>query len=288
VAGRAYLDVQNLARRTRRPTAELLHVYALEGFLARLVVSEYADRFVLKGGVLMAAFDARRPTRDIDLAGRELPGAVEDVRDVVRRIASVGLDDGLVFDPDVAQVVSIRDEDQYSGARVTLPCTLASARIRFHVDVNIGDPIHPAPSMVEVPRLLGGTTEVQGYPLAMVYAEKIVTAIERGVANTRWRDFADVYLLSRVHDQGGAELVAAIGTVSGHRAVTVERLATVLLGYPQVAQARWVAWRRRQRLDERLPADFAEVLDAVITFADPCLIGDPDPGTWDAARSRWT
>jgi len=65
VAGRAYLDLQNLARRQGRPTDELHQIYALEGFLARLVVSPYADRFVLKGGVLLAAYDTRRPTRDL-------------------------------------------------------------------------------------------------------------------------------------------------------------------------------------------------------------------------------
>ncbi|PWR13899.1 hypothetical protein DKT69_18825 [Micromonospora sicca] len=67
VAGRAYLDLQNLARRTSRPTDELHQVYALEGFLARLSQSPYADKLVLKGGVLLAAYAARRPTRDVDL-----------------------------------------------------------------------------------------------------------------------------------------------------------------------------------------------------------------------------
>jgi hypothetical protein len=69
-AGRAYLDLQNLARRQRRPTDELHQIYALEGFLARLAVSPHADKLVLKGGVLLAAYDTRRPTRDIDLQAR--------------------------------------------------------------------------------------------------------------------------------------------------------------------------------------------------------------------------
>jgi len=262
-------------------------VYALEGFLARLSGSEYADRLVLKGGVLMAAFDARRPTRDIDLAAQAVSGEVEDVLVLVRRIAATDLQDGLVFEPELAQADSIRDEDQYRGVRVTLPCTLASARIRFHVDVNVGDPIRPDPRSVGVPRLLGGVIEVRGYPLAMVYAEKIVTMAERGLANTRWRDFADVYLLSRTHDQDGADLLAAISTVAGYRGAVVDRLAVILAGYPALAQPRWVAWRRRQLLEDRLPADFAEVLQAVMVFADPCLMGGPAPGTWDAAAGQW-
>ena len=66
--------------------------------------------------------------------------------------------------------------------------------MRFHVDVNVGDPVWPVPGPVEVPRLLGGSVTLLGYPLTMILAEKIVTGVERGTANTRWRDYADVYL----------------------------------------------------------------------------------------------
>lgn len=93
-AGRAYLDVQNLARRSGRSTDELLHLYALEGFLARLSASTAADRLVLEGGMLLAVWDARRPTRDIDLAGRRMPGEVDGVRDLLRTVAAVPVDDG--------------------------------------------------------------------------------------------------------------------------------------------------------------------------------------------------
>lgn len=291
-AGRAYLDLQNLARRLRRPTAELLHTYALEAFLIRMGSCPQDGSLVLKGGVLMAAFAARRPTRDIDLALRDAPGEVEAVRDLVRRIVAVPLEDGLVFDADAVSAAVIRDEDQYSGVRVSLPCTLASAQIRFHVDVNVGDPIWPAPEPVVLDRLLGGGIEVLGYPLAMVYAEKIATAVDRGLGNTRWRDFADVYLLSRVHSQDGAQLRTALVTVAEHRGVALSSLSEVLQGYSDLAQSRWDAWRRKQLLDDRLPEAFAEVLDAVIAFADPCLIGavasgEPSPDRWDPVRGQW-
>jgi hypothetical protein len=87
VAGRTYLDLQNLARRQRRPTDELHQLYALEGFLARLAVSPYADQLVLKGGVLLAAYDTRRPTRDVDLQGQRMSNKSDDVltaQDVLR------------------------------------------------------------------------------------------------------------------------------------------------------------------------------------------------------------
>ncbi len=287
MAGRVYLDLQNVARRTGRPTAELLHTYALEGLLARLAISPYASRLVLKGGVLLAAFQARRPTRDVDLSSRDLFGDVDEVLAAVRAIATHDLDDGLAFHPATATAVTIREEDKYAGVRVTLPCTLASARIRFHVDVNVGDPIWPGPAPVAVPRVLGGSIEVSGYPLAMVYAEKIVTAVDRGLANTRWRDFADVYLLSRARDQDGTELVAAIEGVARHRSVVLHPLRVVLRGFPERAQARWSAWCTKQLLDDRLPSNFAEVLDPVTAFAEPALDGSAAGKAWSARVQRW-
>jgi hypothetical protein len=138
VAGRAYLDLQNLARRTNRPTDELHQIYALEGFLARLVESGYAERLILKGGVLLAALDVRRPTRDIDFQGQHLSNDIDQVLAMVKVIASVPVDDGLVLDADAATAEIIRDQDEYSGVRVTLTGQLAAAQLTFHVDINVG------------------------------------------------------------------------------------------------------------------------------------------------------
>jgi predicted nucleotidyltransferase component of viral defense system len=138
--GRSYLDLQNLARRTGRPTDELLQTYALEGFLARLAESDYADRLVVKGGVLLAAFGARRPTRDVDLQATALPNELEDIRRVICDVLRIERPDGLNMNIDDAVVERIRDEDAYSGARVSVQGRLARASLRFHVDVNIGDP----------------------------------------------------------------------------------------------------------------------------------------------------
>ncbi len=80
----------------------------------------------------------------------------------------------------------IREEDEYSGVRDTLTATQAAARLSLYVDINLGDPIWPAPPTVALPRLLGGTIQLSGYPLPMIYAEKIVTALQRGTANTWW------------------------------------------------------------------------------------------------------
>jgi hypothetical protein len=171
---------------------------------------------------------------------------------------------------------------------VSLTATLATAKLALHVDINIGDPVWPAPETVELPRLLGGTISLSGYPLTMVLAEKIITAMQRGTANTRWRDFADLYLLSDRHDVDGDELQRALAEVASFRAAALGPLLDVLDGYAASAQARWSAWRRKQLLDDRLPAVFADVLDTVISFADPALIGDAAGRHWDSTTSTWT
>lgn len=287
VAGAAYLDLQALARRQHRPTDELHQLYALEGFLTRLAASSYADRLVLKGGVLLAAYDARRPTRDVDMQARAVSDEQDAVLALVRDVAAVDLDDGLLFHLQDASAEVIRAGEDYSGVRVTLSASLATARLSLHVDVSVGDPVWPPPRSVALPRLLGGTLHVIGYPLAMVYAEKIATALHRGTVNTRWRDFADLYLLASRQPADADELRRALDTVAAHRSVVLEPLAVVLAGYPALAQARWLAWRRKQHLEDRLPPAFADLMAAVAGFADPVLTGAVAGHTWDPGGREW-
>jgi hypothetical protein len=101
----------------------------------------------------------------------------------------------------------------------------------------------------------------------MVHAEKLVTALQRGTANTRWREFADIYLLTARHDIPGDELQSTITRVAAHRQAELAPLREILDGYPAIAQPRWAAWRRGQGLDDRLPSQSADVLDHVIIFA---------------------
>ena len=179
----------------------------------------------LKGGALLAAYGTRRPTRDVDLLATDLHIQADTVLAVVQDIAALPRDDGLVFDPASATAHPIRDEDEYSGVRVSMTATLGRARLAFHVDVNVGDPVWPAPSAVAVPGLLGGDVELLGYPLPTVYAEKIVTALQRGTANTRWCDFADIYLLRAQQDVDGSDLTTALTKVADHRGVTLMPLS---------------------------------------------------------------
>lgn len=284
-----YFQLQTLARRQGRDTQELLTLYALEGLLARLAASNHSQTLVLKGGMLLAAFGQRRPTRDLDVQAQQLPNDLETVRRLIVEIAEVDLDDGLRLDAAGATAQPIRDVAEYGGVRVTLIARLHTARLKVQVDVNVGDPIWPAPQQLAVPRLLEETPLVlRGYPLPMVLAEKLVTAVQRGTANTRWRDFADIYLLTRNRPVPGAELTEAVRRVAEHRAVELRPLTDVLDGFAELATAKWSAWRNNQDLTDRLPADITEVIDHVIALADPVFRGTAVDATWDPDQGVWT
>lgn len=197
--GEQYLALQSIARATGQGFEQLAVLYALEGFLRRLAASDDRDAFVLKGGVLLAAFDARRPTRDADLLALDLDNDRANVEAKIGSIASIDVADGLALD--VASVTSevIRNEDEYSGIRVKLSYALATMHVRIGIDVNVGDPVHPMPQRITVPGLLADDVTRLGYPMAAVIAEKAVTAMQRGAANTRWRDWADIHVLSARH-----------------------------------------------------------------------------------------
>jgi hypothetical protein len=208
---------------------------------------------------------------------------------LVKSVLDVELpeDDGIVFVSEAATSKIIREDDEYSGVRISADAQIANSRNKFHIDVNIGDPIVPSPTTVAVPRLMGGDPIIlEGYPLHMVLAEKVVTALQRGVANTRWRDFGDVWSLARSRVVSGDDLQRAICEVARHRKVELAELSDVLDGYADLAQTKWAGWRRRQSRDD-LPAQFSDVLDGVIDFAEPATIEDLTGMCWSSDDQKW-
>ena len=263
LGGSRYLALQRLARAQKRPTAELLQQYVLESFLRRLIRSEHDQRLVLKGGLLLAAFDLRRATRDVDLLALWTDNDPASVERLVVAIASVDVADGVDFLLDTVSSGPIRDDDVYPGVRVVLETRLATARLKLSIDVNVGDPVVPPPIRTAIPVLLDDQgLEVLAYPKSMVIAEKLVTALQRGRASTRWRDFADLFLLV-AGDLPEADVIEAVRAVASYRGVTVRPLADVLAGMPEEVQARWATWRERQGAQHRVPEDFAAVLNAL-------------------------
>jgi hypothetical protein len=288
-AGQAYLDLQNRARRERRGTQELLTLYVVERWLARLSASPYAGQFVLKGGMLLAAFGARRPTADADTLAR---GLANDEETIVARVVEVArgpADDGVEFLTETAATRLIRDEALYAGVRVTMDARIATAAVRFRLDVNFGDPVTPAPRLIDLPSLRSGPpVRVLGYPIETVLAEKIATAITLGAANTRVRDYADLYVLTGRHDITHAAARDALLATAAFRGTQLEPLSSVIDDLVELRQRTYAAYRRSLGVDgENLPSSLSEIVSSVTAFADP-LVGPTGPTTvWLATRRRW-
>ena len=229
----------------------------------------------------------RRPTRDIDFTAWQAPGGVDEILGVMRSVAGAAAADGLAFDTAGARAQQIRDGAPYPGVRVSMRAALLSASLSFHIDITIGDPVWPAPQVIELPRLLGGHLQVAGYPLEMVLAEKIRTCVQKDTANTRWRDFADIRSLARRHDVSGRDLCTTLGKVAAHQQVTQEPLSEVLAGFERIAQPQWSRWRAWLSMEDSVPASFADVLAEVTAFADPALTWQADGMTWRALELRW-
>jgi hypothetical protein len=127
---------------------------------------------------------------------------------------------------------------------------------------------------------------VLGYPMTMVLGEKLVTAIGRGGANTRWRDFGDLYRIINAHSVNANGLRASMRTIADYRQAALSPLLPALAAMPDSAQARWARWRSRTGNTD-LPEGLSEVLEAVSEFADPVIRGEVDAETWDPASRRW-
>jgi hypothetical protein len=277
------------ARRRRRNLGELLVLYGLERTLDRLTKTEYADAFVLKGGVLLAAFDQRRVTRDIDLQATAMELSPARLVEVVRAIAAVDAEDGLVFDDAEPRVETIREDDEYEGLRALVTAMLGRSPVRLQLDVSTGDPIWPEPRPVVVPGLLGDDVTIMGHPMPTVVAEKTITILQRGTTSTRWRDYVDVAGLARAHHFVAGDLANAARAVATHRGEELRPLAASVAGYGDVAQGKWAAWRTKNDLVHRSAANLDDQMSAIVQFLDPVYAGEvavdsiwnPDSQAWE-------
>lgn len=289
-AGRVYNDLRNLARRSGRSTDELMVEYVLERFLFRVAQSPLGGpHFVLKGGLLLAQFGARRMTRDIDILGRSFPGDEDEITRRIKGIAATEVDDGVEFDPTTLKSVPIREDDEYHGLRLTIVATIARARLKLQLDVSFGDPVTPEPREILYPQQL--TAEgfrIYGYPIATVIAEKLTTAVSLGDLNTRDRDYADLHRLITQNTLDGTELAEALAATAAHRSIPLRTLSASVSDLAEVRQSSYAAWRRRQGpAASEYPELFKTVVAGLIAFADPLLAGQAAHRTWLPDLGSW-
>ena len=208
----------------RGQTFELLLTrYALERLLYRLSTTKYRERFVLKGAMLMTTwFDTKfRPTRDLDFLGFGDPEP-DKVRDVFREICGVAQDDGVVFDADALKVERNREELEYGGLRLKTQAFIDGARVSVVIDVGFGDATQPGLDEIEYPVLLDAPApKLRGYRPETVIAEKFEAIVKLGQANSRVKDFYDIWRLTQEHQFKGDGLARAIAATFARRKTAI-------------------------------------------------------------------
>lgn len=260
---------------TTAPTQEYLIRHTLESFLDRLTRTSHAGDFVLKGGILLAAYGVRRPTKDTDSNAISSDVTAEHLAQVVRDIAATEVADGVLFDLDTISVQEIREQADYPALRVRVAVSIGPWKGVAAWDVSTGDPIVPPPRQVTIDRILGEPITLLGYAPETTIAEKGITILERGITSTRWRDYVDIVALAGAGINSD-ELLRSARAVARHRGVTLEPVAPHLAGYGAVAQAKWAAWRRKEHLESVCEESLDDQIALVASYLDSVFVLGPE------------
>ncbi len=217
----------NLARTTNRPYQELLQYFGMERFLYRLSRSSHSKRFILKGALLFHVWKIQesRATRDIDVLAMA-DNSKENIESLIRDICDLEVDclDGIVFDSNSLSIKIMQNQREYEGIRVCFQGYLENTKISMQLDIGFGDRITPAPVEITYPTLLDlPMPKLCGYPVETVIAEKLHTMVEKGMLNSRVKDYHDVWVLLRQGHYDGEVLERAVERTFSQRGIKFER-----------------------------------------------------------------
>ena len=188
--------IRNLSKEVGIEAHVLIRKYMMERFLERVSSSKYNGSFILKGGMLVAAFVGveARATMDIDTTIKGIPVTIVDMERTITEISNIDLDDNVKFR--IKKVSEIMDEAEYSGIRFSIDALLDGAVIPLKIDISTGDVITPREIAYSYKLMFEDRTiPIMTYPIETVLAEKLETVISRSITNTRMRDFYDIHIL---------------------------------------------------------------------------------------------
>ena len=192
--------IRNLSKKKSADAQILMRNYMMERFLERISLSEYKDKFILKGGMLVAAMvglDARA-TMDLDATIKGANVSLTDVETIISNIIAIPIDDGVSFR--IKRISEIMEEADYPGVRVSMETKFDGVVTPLKIDISTGDVITPKEIKYNFNFMLEDRTiQLWAYNLETVLAEKLETVVRRNVTNTRMRDFYDIYILQKLH-----------------------------------------------------------------------------------------
>ena len=295
IAASVHQRLLNKAKESSRPFNELLQYFAIERFIYRLSKSPYADRFILKGALMLSVWcgPASRPTMDIDLLGK-IDNRLEVISAAIKDACLMDVEaDGISFNAETVEAVRITEDAEYEGVRIRVHGSLGNARVSVQIDIGFGDVIIPNPRTVSYPAILDfPAPELKGYTMESTIAEKFQAMVKLGVLNSRMKDFYDIWVLSRTFDFKGKILAEAVEKTFEKRNTPVNMNTAIFdpsFGKDGNKNVQWQGFIRKTKLINA-PKSFEQVIAVVTLFLEPLAASIverrafnstwPAPGPW--------
>jgi hypothetical protein len=287
--------LKKIAIAESKPFNYILMHYFIERLLYRLSVSAYAGNFILKGGLLLYTVldNKARTTRDIDLLAEKIRNTPNELLRIFTEIAGLPGDDAVSYDTKTITVGRIKEDADYEGIRVKLTGYLDRSRHVLQFDIGFGDVVIPKPVMMTYPSLLDmEAPRLKAYTLESVIAEKFQAGIYLAEANSRMKDFYDLYALCTVRSFDGATLYEAVKRTFEHRKTLLPPIPTIFTDtFPALPekQIQWRAFLNRTGIETT--DDFTMVMASIRKFLSPlynALINKTGfTGHWNHEVGKW-
>lgn len=267
--------LRNHSKSHGAPFQQVLQQYAIERFLYRISKSKHAQTVVLKGALLLKTIgiSGARPTMDIDML-REGKADQASLVALVKDCATLEVQaDGLTFLADSVTAEEITKDSEYQGTRILMDARMDNVRLRIQVDFGVGDVMRPGPRALEYPVLLDSDTiRLRAYPIESAIAEKLQAMVALGSANSRMKDFYDVWICSKHLDFDTDTLLDAIGATFKHRETPVpaEDFDALTADFADQHRVQWNAFVKKIGEDELTDA-LSKVINELRIFALPVL-----------------
>jgi predicted nucleotidyltransferase component of viral defense system len=285
------------SRKNKLEHNQVLAQYAVERVLYRLTQTRHKDRFLLKGAMLFMIWEGalHRPTTDLDLLGFG-ETSVSNLEKVFQDVAKIEFaEDGIIFDPNSVEGAEIRAQEEYAGVRIIMRAGLGSSVIPVQIDVGFGDAVSPPPQEIPFPSLLGlPSAVIKAYQIETTISEKLHAIVKLGFANSRMKDYFDLFYISKTFSLSGDVLTSTIRATFDRRKdlIVVESPVGLTEDFAQDSSkaAAWKAFNTKMQRSAET-AEFNKIVRQVADFILPAfkaaLLGGEIPGTW-SPPGPWT
>lgn len=271
-------------------------MYGLERTIYRLSISEYAERFTLKGGIFLYALfngDYTRATTDIDLLAQCISNDTEEMKKVFKEIFSIKCDDALRFDLNTLDVIYITEFKEYHGVKVSILGYLDKTKVPISIDIGFGDVVYPERMKMDFPVLLDmDIPKVYAYSINSVVAEKFEAFVSLGLANSRYKDFYDIYVLADRYNFDGTELMNAIKETFNHRGTSLEEIVAFEDGFAddETRLMRWNSFVKKKKALIKLDFEETVQLLKILLFpiVDAIKKNELFERTWSHEKKMWS